>query len=84
MLPGQGTQEERREAPTSEKAGGKEHAMGVSPPLEMDEVIAQHLQWEEREEEQVWRGQDAATLQVVREATGPLMWGQVEGLEAPS
>ena len=37
-----------------------------------------------REEEEARRGADAATLVVVREAAGPLMWGQVEGLEAPS
>ena len=44
MLPGRGTQEERREVPTSEKAWGKEHAMGALPPPEMDEVMARCLQ----------------------------------------
>ena len=39
---------------------------------------------EEEEEEEVRRGADAATLAVVREAAGPMTWGQVEGLEAPS
>ena len=28
----------------------------------------------------MWRGQDATTLLVVREAAGPMMRGQVEGL----
>ena len=84
MLLGQGAQEERWEAPTSEKARGNKHTVEVSPPPEMDEVMARHLQWEEQEEEQARRGQDAATLVVVREAAGPLMWGQVEGLEGPS
>ena len=84
MLPGQGTQEERWEAPTSEKAQGKEHTLEASPPPETDEVMTWCLQWEEQEEEQVQRGQDAATLAVVREAAGPLMQGQVEGLKAPS
>ena len=44
MLPGQGAQEERREAPTSEKARGKECAVGASPPPEMDKAMAWHLQ----------------------------------------
>ena len=43
MLLGQGAQEERWEVPASKKAQGKEHAVQVSPPLEMDEVMAQHL-----------------------------------------
>ena len=30
------------------------------------------------------RGQDAATLAVLREVTGPMMQGQVEGLGTPS
>ena len=42
------------------------------------------LQEEEREKERVQRGQDAATLVVVREAAGPMMQGQVEGLVGPS
>ena len=84
LLLGQGIQEERREAPTSEKAQGKECTVEASPPPEMDEAMVRCLQREEQEAEQAWRGQDAATLQVVREAPGPLMRGQVEGLEAPS
>ena len=45
MLPGQGTQEERQEAPTSEKARWKECAVGASLPLQMDKAMAQCLQW---------------------------------------
>ena len=54
------------------------------PPPETDEEMAQYLQAREEEEEEVRRGADAATLAVVREAAGPMMRGQVEGLEAPS
>ena len=43
MLPGQGAQE-RREAPASKKAWGKERAVGALPPPETDEVMARHLQ----------------------------------------
>ena len=50
----------------------------------MDEWMARHLQREEQEVEWAQRVQDAATLEVVREAAGPLTWGQVEGLEVPS
>ena len=46
--------------------------------------MAWRLQAQEEEKEEARRGQDAATLAVVREAAGPMMWGQVEGLEAPS
>ena len=46
--------------------------------------MARHLQAQEEEEEEPRRGQDATTLEVVREAAGPMMWGQVEGLGAPS
>ena len=53
------------------------------PPPEMDEEMARRLQAQE-EEEEARRGQDAATLAVVREAAGPMMRGQVEGLGAPS
>ena len=42
------------------------------------------LQQEEQEAERVRRGQDAATLEVVKEATGLLMRGQVEGFGAAS
>ena len=45
MLLGQGAQEERREAPASKKARGKEHAVQASLPPETDEVMAWHLQW---------------------------------------
>ena len=54
----------------------------MTPPLETDEEMARCLQVQEDEE--VRRGQDAATLAVVREAAGPMTQGQVEGLGAPS
>ena len=44
MLLGQGAQEERREVPASSRAQGKEHAVQVSPPPEMDEEMARCLQ----------------------------------------
>ena len=69
--------------PTSEKAQGKGHAV-EAPPLEMDQAMVRHLQWEEQEVEWAQRGQDVATLVVVREDAGPLMQGQVEGLGGPS
>ena len=56
----------------------------MTPPPETDEEMARRLQAQEEEEEEARRGADAATLAVVREAAGPMMWGQVEGLEAPS
>ena len=80
---GKDAQEERREAPASKRARGKERAMQAMPPPETDEEMVRHLQAQEEEEEEVRRGQDAATLALVREATGPMMQGQVEGLEAP-
>ena len=43
MLPSQGAQKERQEMPASKKARGKERAMQVLPPLEMNEVMAQCL-----------------------------------------
>ena len=84
MLPGQGAQEERLEAPASEKVRGKKRTVGVLLPPEMDEAMVQYLQREEQEEEQAWRGQATATLVVVREAAGPMTQGQVEGLVGPS
>ena len=56
----------------------------MTPPPETDEEMARRLQAQEVEEEEARRGADAATLAVVREAAGPMMRGQVEGLEAPS
>ena len=55
-----------------------------SLPPEIDKEMAWCLQWEEQEVERAWRGQDTATLAVVREAAGLLMHGQVEGLVGPS
>ena len=68
---------------TSEKTQGKAPAVEL-PPLEMDEELMWWLQEEEVEAEWMWQGQEAATLVVVREAAGPLMQGQLEGLVGPS
>ena len=81
---GEDAQEERRKAPASRRTRGKERAVQATPPPDMDEEMARCLQVQEEEEEEVRRGQDAATLAVVREAAGPMMRGQVEGLGAPS
>ena len=56
----------------------------MPPPPETDEEMARRLQAQEVAEEAARRGADAATLAVVREAAGPLTWGQVEGLGARS
>ena len=45
MLMGQGAWEGRQEAPTSEKARGKECAVQVSLPPKTDKAMARHLQW---------------------------------------
>ena len=76
---GQGAREVGQGPPTSEKAWGKAPTV-EPPPLEMDEELVWWLHWEEDAAERMWQGQDDATLGVVREATGPLMWGQLEGL----
>ena len=56
----------------------------MEPPTPwMDKELAWWLQWEEVAVEEAWLGWDAATLEVVREATGPLMRGQLEGLGGP-
>ena len=44
MLLGEDAQEERREAPTSRRARGKEHAVQAMPPPETDEEMARCLQ----------------------------------------
>ena len=49
-------QEEGREAPTSRRARGKEHAVQATPPPEMDEEMSRHLQAQEEEEEEARRG----------------------------
>ena len=69
---GQGAQEEGRGLPTSEKAWGKAPTVEPPPP-EINEELVRWLQQEEEEAEQVRRGQDAATLAVVREAAGSLI-----------
>ena len=56
----------------------------MEPPLETDEELVQQLQQEEVTAEEVWLGQDAATLEAVLEAAGPLILGQLEGLAGPS
>ena len=78
-----GQDEEGWEVPASRKAWGNAPAV-EPPPLETDEELAWWLQDEEVAVEQMQWGQDAATLAVVREAAGPLMQGQVEGLGRPS
>ena len=60
--------------PTSEKAWGKAPTVELLPP-ETDEELVLWLQEEEDAVEWMRQGQDAATLVVVREATGPLMRG---------
>ena len=82
-LGGQGAWEVGQEPPTREKAQGKVPTV-QPPPLETDEELAWQLQQEEVAAQQVQWGQDAATLVVEREATGPLMQGQQEGLGGPS
>ena len=74
--------QERQEAP-ARSARGKERTIQAKPLLETDEEMAWRLQAQEEEEEEARRGADAATLAVVREAAGPMTWGQLEGLEAP-
>ena len=54
------------------------------PPPEMDKELAQQLQQGEVVEEEVQLEQDATTVEVVMEAAGLLMWGQLEGLAGPS
>ena len=83
LFSGQSAREEGWEAPTSKNAQGKASAVELPPPG-MDVEMARHLQQEEQEAERAWRGQDAATLVVVREAAGLLMQGQVEALGGPS
>ena len=83
LCSGKGAREGGWEVPATEKARGKAPAVEPPPP-EIDDEMAQHLQWEVEEAEQVWWGQDAATFVVVREAAGPLTRGQVEGLVGPS
>ena len=53
-------------------------------PPEMDEKLVQWLQDEDIVAERAQRGQDAATLVVVREAACPLTQSQVERLVRPS
>ena len=49
----------------------------------MDEELAWRPQEEEVAVKEAWLGRDIATLEVVMEAAGPLMWGQLYGLRAP-
>ena len=53
-------------------------------PLEMDKELVWQLQQEEVVVEEVRLVWYATTLEVVVEAAGPLMWGQLEGLAGPS
>ena len=54
----------------------------LTPPAEMDKELACQLQEEEMVVEEAWLEQDAATLEVVIEATSPLTCSQLEGLGA--
>ena len=70
--------------PASSKARGKVPAIQVVQlPPETDKELMQWFQQEEVVAEVAWLGWDAATLEVVIEATGPLMQGQLEGLGGP-
>ena len=80
---GQGIHVARRGPPTSAKAWGKAPAVEL-PPLQMGKELAWWLEQEEVAAEEAWLGQDIATLEVVREAAGLLMRGQLEGLGGPS
>ena len=80
---GQGAWEAGQELPASERAWGKAPDVELLAP-ETNEELVQQLQREEIVMEEVQHGQDATTLVVVREATSPLMWGQLEGLGGPS
>ena len=82
LFSGQGAREEGLGPPTSEKAWGKAPTL-EQPPPETDKELVQWLQEEEVAAEWMQRGQDAATLVVVREAAGPLTWGQVEAWLGP-
>ena len=81
--PGQGIWVVRWGPLTSSKAQGKAPAVEPLPP-EMDKELAQRLQQEEVAVEEAWLGWDAATLEVVKEAAGLLMLGQLEGLGGAS
>ena len=77
---GQGAWEARQGPPTSKKAWGKVPAVEPPPP-EADEKLTRQLQ-EEEEDAAEWmqRGQNAATLVVMREAAGPTNVGPSGGL----
>ena len=79
--PVQGIQVARLGLPATAKAQGKAPTVEPPPP-EMDKELVQWLQQEVVVEE-VRLGQDTITLEVVREAAGPLMQGQLEGLGGP-
>ena len=51
--------------PANEKAWGKAPTM-EPPPMETDEELVLHLQWEKYAAENARPGQDAATLAVVK------------------
>ena len=64
--------------PASSKVQGKVPAIQVVQlPPETDEELMQWLQQEEVVAEVAQLGWDAATLEVVMKAAGPLTWGQV-------
>ena len=83
LFSGEGAREEGWGPSTGEKAQWKACTV-EAPPSEIDKEMVRHLPQEEQEAKRAQRGQDAATLVVVREAAGLLTWGQVEGLAGPS
>ena len=65
--------------PTSLRAQGKAPAMQsvLLSPAQMDEKLVQQLQEEEVAVEEAQLGRNIATSEVVMEAAGPLMQGQL-------
>ena len=78
----QGILEARWGPSTSTKALGKALTMDLPPP-EVDKELVQWLQQEKVAAEKAWLRWDAAALEVVIEAAGPLTQGQLEGLAGP-
>ena len=68
----------RQGPPTCLRAQGKAHTVQVAPlPPDVDEELVQWLQEKEVVVEKAQLGRNTATLEVVIETAGPLLWGQV-------
>ena len=67
---------------TSSRAWGKVPSVEVElpPPAEMEKELAHRLQVQKLAAEEAPQGRDVATFELVMEAAGPLMHGQLEGL----